>query len=226
MPRHAALVLLLCCASVHGHTYTLAKCPVVAGMDDFNFEQFTGRWHIVGISSAMNPCMSLYYSPGGEEGSVTVSQQRELAITNTLNVPHRVTYEGTATPSGGKPSEMVIKWPVSGFIFSGILGQPMQHTIVATDYGGLAATWECQNLAIGSRQSAAILSRTRNPDEEKVKQLRQTMAQLGVRNVDGIDKVDQSACTPPEDVLDVNLKDFGLLKKEELPPGQGVDDAL
>jgi len=197
--KKCILLLFLTITLVKSHSLSLSSCPSLESMENFDLERFLGKWYIVEVYSAMNDCMSVEYRQSAD-GSLQVVQRRELAATNSLSIPHTFKYTASAAPAEQSPADMIISWPASGWMGS------MSHQILFTDYEEMAVTFECQQVLFMSRQSGMILSRSPNPSEELVKQMKEIIASKGVSNTENFKRVDQSSCADPQNALDL---DFG-----------------
>lgn len=102
--------------------------------------------------------------------------------------------------------------------------------IFATDYENYAGIFTCQKLAFAHRQSATILSRTRNLDKDYVDKVRQKLENYGVDPFD-LSIVAQSNCPRGNNSLDVNIdphtftaENFGsAVRKAGEKIGDGVE---
>lgn len=104
------------------------------------------------------------------------------------------------------------------------------HVVFATDYDTYAGIFTCQKLAFANRQSATILSRTKELDSSKIDDLRAKLSRYGVDPYE-LSIVPQTGCQNGADPVNIDInpgtftaENFGnLFKKAGEKLGTGVE---
>lgn len=97
------------------------------------------------------------------------------------------------------PAKMSVKFPLN------VLPGEAIFKIFMTDYENYAGIFSCQKLPIAHRQSATILSRTKDMDRAYVDKIRTRLSSYGVNAFD-LSIINQGSCPSPNNESRVNVE--------------------
>lgn len=101
---------------------------------------------------------------------------------------HRYSYTGELdVKDNDVPAKMTVRFPLN------VLPGEAIFKIFMTDYNNYAGIFSCQKLPVGHRQSATILSRTKDMDKAYVEKIRTRLNSYGVDAFD-LSIISQSNC--------------------------------
>jgi len=187
MLRIVVLVLIALLHYGHGHTYHTGECPSVAPMPDFDIKRFLGLWYAIQKTSTASTCLVYNVTRGEEPGEYFIEQVSQHFALGLTPLKHEYSYTGQlSVPIPELPAKMRVKFPLNP------IGES-DFTIFMTDYETYAGIFTCQKLTFAHRQSATLLSRTRDLDKLYVDKMR---TRLGSFNVDPYDLsiINQTGC--------------------------------
>ncbi|XP_055631845.1 apolipoprotein D-like isoform X2 [Toxorhynchites rutilus septentrionalis] len=187
----AALAL---CAIVSGlvtlssaHTYKTGECPSVEPASDFNMKQFLGIWYVIQKTGTASTCVLYNITKGDEPGEYDIEQLSQKAPLSVAPIKHEYSYTGKLTVTDKDvPARMTVRFPLS-------VAGSAKFVVFMTDYDTFAGVFSCQKIPFGHRQSATILSRTRDLDKIYVDKLRNRLASSSVDPFD-LSIIDQTGC--------------------------------
>ena len=121
-------------------------------------------------------------------------------------VAHRYSYTGELeVKDNDVPAKMTVKFPLN------VLPGDAVFKVFMTDYEQYAGIFTCQKLPVSHRQSATILSRTKDMDKAYVDKIRSRLQSFGVNSFD-LSIINQSNCpTITQDTkinVDINPETF------------------
>jgi apolipoprotein D and lipocalin family protein len=97
------------------------------------------------------------------------------------------------------PAKMRVKFPLN------VLPGEVTFKVFITDYDNFAGIFTCQKLPVGAhRQSATILSRTRDLDRAYIEKIRSRLTSYGV-NVYDLSIINQANCPRIEENPKINV---------------------
>jgi len=179
-----SLILTLClaaAASVSAHDAYLGTCPDFRPMDNFNFDQFAGRWYAVEKFDTSSRCLT-YDFLEDEMGDREIVQTSEISPLKKLTVDNKVKYTGQLTfPRSSTEADMIVKFPLS------VLGSA-EYTLMDTDYDNYAMLCTCQqtklifDILTWHRRSCTILQRAPERNAEYVEKMHQVLNNQVGRN--------------------------------------------
>lgn len=192
------IVLAGCIAVVVSHSYHLGACPIVEPMAGFQMNRFLGIWYVIQKTSTASKCITYNYTRGDEPGEYVITQDSDIPILGLTALKHEYHYTGAlSVPEPSVPSRMTVRFPLS-------VAGSASHVVFATDYENYAGIFTCQKLAFAHRQSATILSRTRDLDKAYVDKVRQKLSSFGVDPF-SLSIITQTDCPRGNNSLDVNI---------------------
>jgi len=182
-----AVVLVLLCHYAQSHTYHTGECPAVEPMASFDIKQFLGIWYAVQKTATASTCIVYNITRGEEPGEYVIEQTSQHFALGLTPLKHEYSYTGQISiPDNDIPAKMKVKFPLNVAGDSGF-------TVFLTDYSTYAGIFTCQKVTFAHRQSATILSRTKDLDKIYVDKVRN---RLSTFNVDPFDLsiVNQTGC--------------------------------
>ncbi|XP_016839918.1 apolipoprotein D isoform X2 [Nasonia vitripennis] len=192
------LVLAGCVAAALAHSYHLGACPVVEPLAGFQMSRFLGIWYVVQKTSTASKCITYNYTRGDEPGEYSITQDSDIPILGLTSLKHEYHYTGAlSVPEPSVPARMTVRFPLS-------VAGSASHVVFATDYENYAGIFTCQKLAFAHRQSATILSRTRDLDKAYIDKVRAKLSSFGVDPFD-LSIITQTNCPRGNNSLDVNV---------------------
>ncbi|XP_031641229.1 apolipoprotein D-like [Contarinia nasturtii] len=197
MLKIAVFAVLVLVHTINGHTYHSGECPSVAPMPDFDMKKFLGIWYAIQKTSTASSCLIYNVTRGEEPGEYFIEQVSQHFALGLTPLKHEYSYTGQLTaPIPELPAKMRVKFPLNP------IGES-DFTIFMTDYETYAGIFTCQKVTFAHRQSATLLSRTRDLDKLYVDKMR---TRLGSFNVDPYDLsiINQTGC-PKESEDNYNI---------------------
>ncbi|XP_076048212.1 apolipoprotein D-like [Oratosquilla oratoria] len=197
------LLLLVISASLGytaGHQIGFGPCPTnIQLADKLDLTKFAGKWNVIMVTKAHSKCLTMTFTES-EDGSLDITEAREFEPFEAVNLEHISKYTGKLTiPNSNEPAKMNIKWPghfaVSNFF------------IVDTDLGSkdYAVLFECQQLFIFTRTSAAIIARGKVLDPDTMVMLMEKLESLKI-DTRGMTLIDHEQCLADgEGVFNTNI---------------------
>lgn len=183
-------VLLLTIVMVHfsqGHTYHTGQCPQVQAMPEFDMKRFLGIWYAIQKTSTASTCLIYNITRGEEPGEYLIEQTSQHFALGLTPLKHEYSYTGQlSAPIPELPAKMRVNFPLNPAGDSDFI-------IFMTDYDTYGGIFTCQKLGFAHRQSATLLSRSKELDKIYVDKMR---TRLGTFNVDPYDLsiINQSSC--------------------------------
>ncbi|KAF9405246.1 hypothetical protein HW555_013936 [Spodoptera exigua] len=163
-------VLLAVCGGAFSHSYHLGACPVVEPMPGFEMNKMLGVWYVIQKTSTASHCLTYNFTKTDEPYRYELEQ-----------------YTGILTvPDPAVPARMKVRFPLS-------VAGSASYTVLLTDYTSHAVIFTCQKLAFAHRQSATILSRTKELDRIYLDKMHNRLASFGVDPFD-LSIISQSDC--------------------------------
>ncbi|XP_058838705.1 apolipoprotein D-like [Topomyia yanbarensis] len=188
-PAVLALGAVLCglVAYSHGHTYKTGECPTVEPMSGFNMQQFLGVWYVIQKTGTASTCVIYNITKGEEPGEYDIEQVSQKAPLSIAPIKHEYSYTGKLTATDKDiPARMTVRFPLS-------VAGSAKFIVFMTDYSTFAGVFSCQKIPFGHRQSATILSRTRDLDKIYVDKIRNRLSSSSVDPFD-LSIIDQTGC--------------------------------
>lgn len=185
----SAIVGIACLVGVtHGHTYKTGDCPTVEPMSGFSMKQFLGIWYVIQKTGTASSCVVYNITKNQDTPDEyfieQISQKAPLSITP---IKHEYSYTGKLTVTDRDvPARMTVRFPLS-------VAGSAKFVVFMTDYETYAGVFSCQKIPFGHRQSATLLSRTRDLDKIYVDKIRSRLAGYSVDPFD-LSIVNQTGC--------------------------------
>jgi len=175
------------CEFAAGHTYKSGECPQVEPMQSFDMKKFLGVWYAIQKTSTASECV-IYNISQVEPGQYLIQQLSQDYLIGLAPVAHRYSYTGELeVKDTDVPAKMTVKFPLN------VLPGDAIFKIFMTDYEQYAGIFTCQKLPVAHRQSATILSRTKDMDKAYVDKIRSRLQGFGVDAFD-LSIINQSHC--------------------------------
>lgn len=164
-----------------------------------------GIWYAVQKTSTASSCLIYNVTRGEEPGEYFIEQVSQHFALGLTPLKHEYSYTGQLTaPIPELPAKMRVKFPLSELLyfcnfmcnrfflnhknpFCSLFIDPAgesDFTIFMTDYETFAGIFTCQKLAFAHRQSATLLSRTKDLDKlyvDKVNEVKTIEFEIGER---------------------------------------------
>lgn len=171
----------------NGHTYKTGECPTVEPMSGFNMQQFLGVWYVIQKTSTASNCVIYNITKTDEPGEYAIEQVSQKAPLSITPIKHEYSYTGKLTVTDKDvPARMTVRFPLS-------VAGSAKFVIFMTDYDTFAGVYSCQKIPFGHRQSATILSRSRDLDKIYVDKIRNRLASFSVDPFD-LSIINQTGC--------------------------------
>lgn len=123
-----------------------------------------------------------------EPGQYLIQQISQDYLLGLAPVSHRYSYTGELeVKDSDVPAKMSVKFPLN------VLPGEALFKIFMTDYTSYAGIFSCQKLPVGHRQSATILSRSKDMDKAYIDKIRTRLNSYGVDAFD-LSIISQSNC--------------------------------
>lgn len=190
----AAVVLALAGpAASHKYFYS-GTCPPLQGFKDFDMAKFLGDWYVNQQTSSSARCLVNNYALNPDKlGTFKLEQSSVHQVLGLASKDGRWRYYGEVGPrenATGK-GDLQVKYSLNP--------GTAKYTVLATDYDNYASIVSCQDLPIGYRISASILSRKRVLDAKQLDQARSVLSKNGME-VDILSALPQgeAECQPPK----------------------------
>lgn len=149
--------------------------------------QFLGVWFAIQKTSTASECV-IYNISQVEPGQYLIQQLSQDYLIGLAPVAHRYSYTGELEVKDiDVPAKMTVKFPLN------ILPGDAMFKVFMTDYEHYAGIFTCQKLPVAHRQSATILSRTKDLDKAYVDKIRTRLSSSGVDAFD-LSIINQSNC--------------------------------
>jgi len=199
------LILVALCGLAAAHTYKSGECPQVEPMQGFDVKKFLGVWYAIQKTSTASECV-IYNISQVEPGQYLIQQLSQDYLIGLAPVAHRYSYTGELeVKDNDVPAKMTVKFPLN------VLPGDAIFKIFMTDYDHYAGIFTCQKLPVAHRQSATILSRTKDMDRAYVDKIRARLQSYGVNAFD-LSIINQNNCpTLAQDTkinVDINPETF------------------
>jgi apolipoprotein D and lipocalin family protein len=160
--------------------------------------QFLGVWYAIQKTSTASECV-IYNISQVEPGQYLIQQLSQDYLLGLAPVSHRYSYTGELdVKDNDVPAKMSVRFPLN------VLPGEAIFKIFMTDYNNYAGIFSCQKLPIGHRQSATILSRTKDMDRAYIDKIRTRMNSYGVDAFD-LSIISQSSCPSAGGEAKVNV---------------------
>lgn len=196
----AVAVALVCTGLVketYGHTYKTGECPSVEPMAGFSMQQFLGIWYVIQKTGTASSCVIYNITKSEEPNEYDIEQVSQRAPLSITPIKHEFSYTGKLTVTDKDvPARMTVRFPLS-------VAGTAKFVIFMSDYSTFAGVYSCQKIPFGHRQSATILSRTRDLDKIYVDKIRNRLASFSVDPFD-LSIINQSGC-PKEGEAGYNI---------------------
>lgn len=180
-------VLLAVCGGAFSHSYHLGACPVVEPMPGFEMNKMLGVWYVIQKTSTASHCLTYNFTKTDEPYRYELEQSSQHFILGLTPLKHDYRYTGILTvPDPAVPARMKVRFPLS-------VAGSASYTVLLTDYTSHAVIFTCQKLAFAHRQSATILSRTKELDRIYLDKMHNRLASFGVDPFD-LSIISQSDC--------------------------------
>ena len=129
--------------------------------------QFLGIWYAVQKTATASECV-IYNFTQQEPGLYYIQQLSQDYLLGIAPVSHRYSYTGELEVKDNDiPAKMRVKFPLN------VLPGDVSFKVFMTDYENYAGIFTCQKLPVGAhRQSATILSRTKDIDRAYIDKIR------------------------------------------------------
>lgn len=180
--------------------------------------QFLGVWYAIQKTSTASECV-IYNISQVEPGQYLIQQLSQDYLIGLAPVSHRYSYTGELeVKDNDVPAKMTVKFPLN------VLPGDAIFKIFMTDYGernwlkrrrrllneksfleNYAGIFTCQKLPISHRQSATILSRTKDMEKAYVDKIRSRLQGSGVDPFD-LSIINQSNCPSLSRETKVNVE--------------------
>ncbi|ETN61485.1 apolipoprotein D [Anopheles darlingi] len=187
-----AIVSLLCLSgTVQGHTYKTGECPTVEPMSGFQMKQseerdgavttltrqssssFLGIWYVIQKTGTASTCVIYNITKNVETpDEYFIEQVSQKAPLSLAPIKHEYSYTGKLTVTDRDvPARMTVRFPLSKYrrpaVLDGVasVAGSAKFVVFMTDYDTYAGVFSCQKIPFGHRQSATLLSRTRDLDK-------------------------------------------------------------
>jgi len=156
-------------------------------MQGFDMRKFLGVWYAIQKTSTASECV-IYNISQVEPGQYLIQQLSQDYLLGLAPVAHRYSYTGELEVKDNDiPAKMTVKFPLN------VLPGDAMFKVFMTDYENYAGIFSCQKLPISHRQSATILSRTKDMDKAYVDKIRSRLQSYGVDPFD-LSIINQSNC--------------------------------
>lgn len=135
-----------------------------------------------------------------EPGMYKIQQISQDYLLGVAPVSHRYSYTGELEVIDNDiPSKLTVKFPLN------VLPGNVVFKVFMTDYDNYAGIFTCQKLPVGAhRQSATILSRSKDIDRAYVEKIRNRLQAAGI-NVFDLSIINQSNCPKLSDEPRINV---------------------
>lgn len=185
-------------AVVDAHAYHMGECPLVQPMQGFQMNKFLGLWYVMQKTETASKCIVYNYTRRDNPGEYTISQHSNHPILGLTPLKHQYHYIGElSVPDSAVAARMRVHFPLS-------VAGSASHVVFATDYDNYAGIFTCQKMAFMNRQSATLLSRHKEMDQEYLNKLRYQLTNFGVDPFE-LSIVSQSDCPKGNNTLDINV---------------------
>lgn len=198
------LAMLAVCAIVcglvtlgSGHTYKTGECPTVEPMNGFSMQQFLGVWYVIQKTGTSSSCVIYNITKTDEPGEYDIEQVSQRNPLSVGPLKHEYSYTGKLTVTDKDvPARMTVRFPLS-------VAGSAKFVVFMSDYSTFGGVYSCQKIPFGHRQSATILSRTRDLDKIYVDKIRNRLSSFSVDPFD-LSIIDQTGC-PKEGEAGYNI---------------------
>jgi apolipoprotein D and lipocalin family protein len=149
--------------------------------------QFLGIWYAIQKTSTASECV-IYNISQVEPGQYLIQQLSQDYLIGLAPVSHRYSYTGELeVKDNDVPAKMTVRFPLN------ILPGDAMFKVFMTDYQQYAGIFSCQKLPVAHRQSATILSRTKDLDKAYIDKIRTRLNSYGVDAFD-LSIINQGSC--------------------------------
>lgn len=170
-----------------GHTYKTGECPPVEPMSDFDMKKFLGVWYVIQKTGTASTCVIYNITKGEDPGEYAIEQLSQRAPLSIGPFKHEYSYTGKLTVTDRDvPARMTVRFPLS-------VAGSAKFVVIMSDFNTYAGVFSCQKIPLGHRQSATILSRTRDLDKIYVDKIRNRLASFSVDPFD-LSIINQTGC--------------------------------
>lgn len=159
----------------------------IAILTSFCLFQFLGVWYAIQKTSTASECI-IYNISQVEPGQYLIQQLSQDYLIGLAPVSHRYSYTGELeVKDSDVPAKMTVKFPLN------VLPGDAIFKVFMTDYEHYAGIFSCQKLPVSHRQSATILSRSKDMDRAYVDKIRTRLNSYGVDAFD-LSIINQNSC--------------------------------
>uniref|UniRef100_A0A182LVL2 Lipocalin/cytosolic fatty-acid binding domain-containing protein n=1 Tax=Anopheles culicifacies TaxID=139723 RepID=A0A182LVL2_9DIPT len=156
--------------------------------EDLRRSKFLGIWYVIQKTGTASSCVIYNITKNADTPDEyfieQISQKAPLSITP---IKHEYSYTGKLTVTDRDvPARMTVRFPLS-------LAGSAKFVVFMTDYDTYAGVFSCQKIPFGHRQSATLLSRTRDLDKIFVDKIRTRLSSYSVDPFD-LSIVNQTGC--------------------------------
>ncbi|KFB47516.1 AGAP011478-PA-like protein [Anopheles sinensis] len=171
-----------------GRTGKLSSCGFAAADLSLFPTRFLGIWYVIQKTGTASSCVVYNITKNQDTPDEyfieQISQKAPLSITP---IKHEYSYTGKLTVTDRDvPARMTVRFPLS-------VAGSAKFVVFMTDYETYAGVFSCQKIPFGHRQSATLLSRTRDLDKIYVDKIRSRLAGYSVDPFD-LSIVNQTGC--------------------------------
>lgn len=122
-------------------------------------DSFLGIWYAIQKTSTASTCLIYNVTRGEEPGEYLIEQTSQHFALGLTPLKHEYSYTGElSVPIPELPAKMRVKFPLNPAGESDFI-------IFMTDYDTFAGIFTCQKLGFAHRQSATLLSRSKELDK-------------------------------------------------------------
>lgn len=170
-----------------GHTYKTGECPPVEPMNEFEMKKFLGVWYVIQKTGTASTCVIYNITKGEDPGEYDIEQRSQRAPLSVGPFKHEYSYSGKLSVTDRDvPARMTARFPLS-------VAGSAKFVVFMSDFNTYAGVFSCQKIPLGHRQSATILSRTRDLDKIYVDKIRNRLASFSVDPFD-LSIINQTGC--------------------------------
>lgn len=192
--RLVVLGLLAVAGLATGHKYHGGACPTYTPMENFDMYKFLGDWFVYQKTSSSAKCLVNNYAVDGTQPGVFRLEQSSVhAVLGLTSRDGRWRYNGEVTlrENATSKADLQVKYSLNP--------GSAAYTVLLSDYDNFASIVSCQDLPVGHRVSASILSRQRVLPEKYVQKAREILTKNGMET-ESLSTLEQGEeeCRPPK----------------------------
>ncbi|KAJ1523856.1 hypothetical protein ONE63_010412 [Megalurothrips usitatus] len=163
--------VLALAALAAAHKYHTGSCPTYTPLKDFDMNKFLGDWYVYQKTDSSDKCLVNNYALDPEKPGVYKLEQSSVhPVLGLTSRDGRWRYNGELSlrPNATSKADLQVKYSLNP-------GTAV-YAILLTDYDNFAAVVSCQDLPIGYRVSATVLSRKPTLDAKLAEKAREALA--------------------------------------------------